>query len=115
MEHAKSLEIYTPDGMLIFKLIIADTGSEVRPKSEPTNGHNGKHEKGDGKTNGDTMTDLQRRMLFRLMVTNYHLEGDEAHTKLKKLFGVDDLKDVSKFEASKTIERLLEEEKGGGR
>ena len=112
MEHAKSLEIYTPDGTLLFKVVVAETGTQ--PKTESSNGHSGKHEKGNGKANGDTMTDPQRRMLFRLMVTNYHLEGDEAHTKLKKLFGVDDLKDVSKFEASKTIERLLEEEKGGG-
>ncbi len=114
MQNAKSLEIYTASGTLLFKVIITEANVSSQTKSEPANGHNGRHEKGNGKSNGEFMTDPQRRMLFRLMVTNYHLEGDEAHAKLKKLFGVDDLKDVSKFEASKTIERLLEEEKGGG-
>ncbi len=114
MQQAKSLEIYTASGTLLFKVIVAESTAPSQTKSEPANGHNGKHEKGNGKSNGESLTDPQKRMLFRLMVTNYNLEGDRAFDKLKELFQVESLKDVSKFEASKMIERLLEEEKGGG-
>jgi hypothetical protein len=58
------------------------------------------------------MTDAQKRYLFRLMADK-GIEGDRAHQRLRELFQVDSLKEVSKLEASKMIERLLEEGKGG--
>ena len=58
------------------------------------------------------MTDAQKRYLFRLMADK-GIEGDKAHQRLRELFQVDSLKEVSKLEASKMIERLLEEGKGG--
>ena len=59
-----------------------------------------------------SMTAAQKRYLFRILAEN-GIEGDEAHDHLKDLFQVDSLKDVSKLEASKMIEHLLEEAKGG--
>ena len=64
------------------------------------------------------MTDAQKRFLFRILADR-GIEGDQAHTHLKKLFGVELLKDVTKMEASRGIEKLLEQpqasfaEKGG--
>lgn len=62
--------------------------------------------------NDDLMTDAQKRYLFRILAGN-GLEADEAHEKLKELFQVDSLKDVTKVETSNAIEKLLEESKGG--
>jgi len=54
------------------------------------------------------MTDAQKRYLFRILAER-GIEEDQAHQHLKELFGVDSLKDVSKHEASKAIENLLNE------
>lgn len=58
------------------------------------------------------MTDAQKRYLFWILAEK-GLEGDKAHEQLKDLFQVDSLKEVPKLEASRMIERLLEETKGG--
>ena len=58
------------------------------------------------------MTDSQKRLLFRLLA-DQGLEGDKAHEHLKKQFQVTTLKEVTKQEASREIEKLLENAKGG--
>jgi len=58
--------------------------------------------------NDSSMTDAQKRYLFRLLAEQ-GMEADAAHQRLKKLFGVDSLQQVSKREASSMIEQLLEE------
>ena len=58
------------------------------------------------------MTDPQKRFLFRILA-DQGMEGDKAHEYLRKLFQVEILKDVTKFEASRMIEQLLAEAKGG--
>lgn len=60
------------------------------------------------------MTDAQKRLLFRLLA-NQGLEGDKAHEHLKELFQVKSLKEVTKLEASRGIEKLLDQAKGGQR
>jgi hypothetical protein len=52
------------------------------------------------------------RKLFRLMASK-GTEGEKAHEELKKLFQASSLKEVSKLEASRMIDRLLTETKGG--
>jgi len=59
-----------------------------------------------------SMTDPQKRLLFRIM-SDQGFEGDKAYEQLKKFFQVKSLKDVSKQEASRGIERLLAQVKGG--
>ena len=59
-------------------------------------------------TNDSSMTDAQKRYLFRILA-DQGMEADAAHQRLKKLFGVDSLQQVSKREASGMIEQLLEE------
>ena len=58
------------------------------------------------------MTDAQKRYLFRLLAGE-GIEGEAAYDELKKAFGVDDLKKVTKMEASQEIERRLASQKGG--
>jgi hypothetical protein len=115
MQQAKSIEVYTPSGILLFKAVLTDIAISLKTTSQSQIESTSKSEgKGNGKSNGDSVTDPQKRLLFRLLANNYQLEGDQAFEKLKELFSVNSLKDVSKFEASKMIERLLEEERGGG-
>ncbi len=64
-----------------------------------------------GRTNGE-MTDGQRRYLFRLMAAR-GFRGDELHEKLKEIFGVQALTQVSKSEAHDMIDRLLGEAEQG--
>jgi hypothetical protein len=58
------------------------------------------------------MTAPQKRYLFRILADR-GIEGDEALQHLKDLFQVDSLREITKLQASKMIERLLEEAKGG--
>ena len=55
----------------------------------------------------DPMTESQRRYLFRLLAER-GVTGDEAHDYLKRTFGVESLKDVSKADASTLIDHILE-------
>jgi hypothetical protein len=57
------------------------------------------------------MSEAQRRYLFRILA-DQGIEGDAAFERLKSLFDVSVLKEVSKRDASKMIERLLEEQGG---
>jgi len=68
--------------------------------------------KASSKSEEPLMTDAQKRYLFRILANN-GIEGDKAHQQLKELFQVNSLKEVTKLEASRMIERLLEEAKGG--
>ena len=58
------------------------------------------------------MTQAQKRYLFRILAEQ-GIEGDEAYQYLKDFFQVDSLKEVTKLEASKAIEQLIGEGKGG--
>jgi len=59
--------------------------------------------------NGDSdMTEAQKRYLFRILAER-GLEPEKAHERLKELLHVSSLEDVTKLEASRMIESLLEE------
>ena len=112
----KRIELRTSDGKVILVFHLSEeVGLEDNKKASPQE----KQETGKAKPQAPSpqnenppMTDAQKRYLFRLM-TDKGIEGDKAHQRLRELFQVDSLKEVSKLEASKMIERLLEEGKGG--
>ena len=85
-----------------------DLGSGASPSNgspaPPTNGS--LKARVDGYT--PPMSEAQRRYLFRILA-GYGIEGDAAHTYLKEHLGVAKLSGVSKFEATKLIDRLLKE------
>ena len=61
--------------------------------------------------NAELMTEAQRRYLFRILAEQ-GIEGDAAFEKLKSIFDVNALKQVSKRDASRVIEQLLEDQGG---
>ena len=74
-------------------------------ESEAPSRENEKSDQG-SKGNDDPMTDSQKRYLFRLLAEK-GIEGEAAYKRLKKDFGVESLKEISKLEASRAIDRIL--------
>lgn len=56
--------------------------------------------------NDDPMTDAQKRYIFRILAGR-GIEGEAAYLHLKKEFGVDSLKEITKFDASRAIDQML--------
>ncbi|MFZ0943223.1 MAG: hypothetical protein WB930_12640 [Syntrophobacteraceae bacterium] len=111
----KSLELRTAEGKLIVSLYLVEkeVDSEGKKNWEGNKRPESKPEKnsGNGSPNSEAMTEAQRRYLFRILAEQ-GIEGDAAFERLKSLFDVSVLKEVSKRDASKMIERLLEEQGG---
>jgi hypothetical protein len=118
----KILEFRTGSGELLFSIrVIVKNESDPEPQEEKKTpdkekGGNGKKDeerKGDNSgTNDQPMTDAQKRYLFRILA-DQGFEKEAANDELKKAFGVDSLKKVTKIEASREIERRLALSKGG--
>jgi len=139
-ERGRYIELRTSDGKPIcsFYMFEREIGSddvEKKPDATSIQQHIPKNGTGNGHGNGQSkvqtdrppqssrqsqsppnqqsmMTDSQKRLLFRLLA-DQGLEGDKAHEHLKKQFQVTTLKEVTKHEASREIEKLLENAKGG--
>lgn len=111
-EERKILEVRTESGELLFSLrMIVKNEPALKPH------HDGKKASGYGKQQGEKkgndqngshqpMTDSQKRYLFRLLA-GQGMEEDAAFEELKKVFGVDSLKKVTKLEASQEIDKRL--------
>jgi len=113
----KCFELRTSDGkvILVLNLYEKEIDLEDGPETSGDKRKESKKEKVQTSKPQDEeplMTAPQKRYLFRILAER-GIEGDEAHQGLKEMFQVDSLKEVSKLEASKMIERLLEEAKGG--
>jgi hypothetical protein len=116
-KESKCFEVRTNDGKVIFSVYVYERGvvTVENPGESIEKEGEEKAEKmqiDNSQTDGNEMTAAQKRFLFRLMA-GQGVEGEKAHEQLMDLFQVDSLKDVSKYEASKMIERLLDESKGG--
>ena len=111
----KFIEVRTADGKPIISLQILEKEIEQEKDMPPGNEAGAKEEKQQQQRAGyddnePLMTDAQKRYLFRLLA-GQGFEGEAAHAELRKRFGVNTLKKVSKLEASQEIERLLEEQR----
>jgi hypothetical protein len=95
------IEVKTVEGKHIFSLYLYE--KEVQDNSQ----HNRSAQASSNSGNDDPMTDAQKRYLFRILADE-GFEPEKAHQHLKELFGVDSLQNVSKHEASRMIENLLE-------
>jgi len=114
---AKRIELRTPDGKVILVLhlleeMALEDSSKAQSEKKPDSGKT-KPQTQSPQNENPPMTDAQKRYLFRLLA-DQGIEGDKAHVRLLELFQVDSLKEVTKLEASKMIERLIGEAKGGG-
>jgi len=113
----KCFELRTSDGkvILVLNLYEKEIDLEDGPETSGDKRKESKKEKVQTSKPQDEeplMTAPQKRYLFRILAER-GIEGDEAYQCLKEMFQIDSLKEVSKLEASKMIERLLEEAKGG--
>jgi hypothetical protein len=117
MKKARCIELRTAEGKVILVLYLyeKEVVLEDSPGISADNKGEPKKEKPQPR-NPDPeeplMTAPQKRYLFRILADR-GIEGDEALQNLKDLFQVDSLREVTKLQASKMIERLLEEAKGG--
>jgi len=114
---AKCLELRTPDGKAILVLYLYEKEVDLEDNARVSGENKGEAEKEKPQArNPDSeeplMTAPQKRYLFRILAEK-GIEGEAAHQHLKDLFQVDSLREVTKLQASKMIERLLEEAKGG--
>ena len=113
----KVIEVRTAEGKLIvsFSIIEKPANSENRSANQGNQKNENRREgnQGNGPAGEEaSMTDAQKRYLFRILADK-GIDGEEAYEHLKQLFGVGTLKEVSKFDASKMIERLLGGAQGG--
>jgi len=113
----KCIELRTVEGRAILVLYLYEKEIVLEDSQETKAQKNLKEPKKEkakasSKSEEPLMTDAQKRYLFRILADN-GIEGDKAHQQLKELFQVNSLKEVTKLEASRMIERLLEEAKGG--
>jgi hypothetical protein len=111
----KSLELRTAEGKLIVSLYLVEkeVDSEGKSRGPGNRSLESRSEKGqsNGSQNGELMSEAQRRYLFRILAEQ-GIEEDAAFERLKSLFDVSVLKEVTKRDASKMIERLLQEQGG---
>jgi hypothetical protein len=121
-ESQKVLEFRTDSGELFLRLkMIVKNEADSGPQKEDKKPNKGSG--GNGGANGEKkedksgefyppMTDAQKRYLFRLLAAS-GIENEAAYEELKKSFGVDTLKNVTKLEASREIKKRLAAQKGG--
>lgn len=113
----RCIEVRTNDGKAIFSFQVvekelAGENQTAHPQNQKKRDNERKGNSNNHQTDESLMTDAQKRYLFRLLAEQ-GIEGDKAHEYLKDSFQVSYLKEASKFDACKMIERLLEENKGG--
>ena len=116
------VEVRTGSGELLFSVFLSEKGAvpsePPAPEEKPGKEKGGDGRKEEGKKepspggNESLMSDAQKRYLFRILA-DVGLQGEKAHEELKRAFRVDSLKKVTKLEASREIERRLEQQKGG--
>ena len=113
---ARLFELRTGEGKVILSFCLVE--KEVFPEKDQKSSSNsgpkgtGVQDQAIPSTNESSMTEAQKRFLFRIMADR-GIQGELAHEELKKSFGVNALTEATKFEASKMIERLLGDIKGG--
>lgn len=113
---AKCVDLRTVDGKVILVLYLYDKEIDLeddqeKPAEKPET-QKEKPKTGNPQDKESMMTDAQKRYLFRILAER-GIEGDKAYDRLKELFQVDTLKEITKLEASRAIESLLNEGKGG--
>lgn len=111
-QNAKCVEVRSADGKLMFSLHLynGEMGADQKAGTSP-----GRHPRaesqtragGSGQNDSSLMTDAQKRYLFRILA-DQGFEEEKAYGRLKELLSVETLKEVTKREASRLIEELLE-------
>jgi hypothetical protein len=112
----KCVDLRTVDGKAILVLylyekeVVLEDDREQAPGEKPE-AKKEKPKSAEPQDKEPLMTDAQKRYLFRILAER-GIEGDKAYDRLKEIFQVDALKEITKMEASRAIESLLNEGKG---
>lgn len=106
-QKVRCIEVKTPDGKPIISLHLIYQSNATGTRSNSGKNQNG--QSNSQSSNDSPMTEAQKRYLFRILADTKSMEEEKAHEYLKEMFGVDSLKDVTKYDASKAIEHLLEQ------
>ncbi len=85
-----------PIGQINGKINRGDQSKQENPEGRSQNYHD------------QPMTDPQKRYIFRLLADK-GIEGDAAYQHLKDAFGVNSLNLITKLDASRAIDRMLNE------
>jgi len=113
MQSAKCIEVYSPGGVLLFRAYLSEKEfpdrSKVDADPKPESSSTPRIEP----ANGEPMSNAQRRFLFRLYALK-GVEGERAEADLKRELKVGSLKDITKRDASKIIDRMVTERGGNG-
>jgi hypothetical protein len=122
MKKARCIELRTAEGKVILVLYLyekevaleddQDAPAEKKPEAKREKPKPNTAQDSRPRTEQPMMTDAQKRYLFRILAER-GIEGDKAYARLKELFQVDSLKEITKLEASRAIESLLNDGKGG--
>lgn len=102
----RCVEVSLPDGKPILNLHLVYQSDA--PGAQSSSGKDQAAQVSTQSPGDSSMTDAQKRYLFRLLAEQ-GIEEDKAHQHLKELLGVDSLQKVSKTAASNMIEHLLEQ------
>jgi hypothetical protein len=109
-ELEKMAEVRGKGGEVLYTIWLNPNNAELRRRADDPkeSGDQKKEETQDQGAggNGDLMTDSQKRYLFRLLAKE-GIEGEAAYAHLKKEFRVESLKDVTKSEASRAIDQMV--------
>ncbi len=114
MQDERCFEILTPDGhvVLTVRVVNGSVATEAKEPDVTKRSTTPATERGTQRSEGESMTNAQKRYLFRLMAVR-GFEGDKAHEELKRRLRVRSLSDVTKLDASRLIEHLVDEGGGG--
>jgi hypothetical protein len=103
-----------PDGRPLLRLIADCEVEVINPSAPPVPDLPARRERPNGPApaQGDEprMTEPQKRYLFRLLAQQ-GIEGKNAEAHLRDYFRVQNLRDVSKAEASQLIEQMIADQK----
>ena len=108
--NAKCVEVRSADGKLMFSLHLHNGEMGAARKAHAPSGRQSSVESQTstgGPNDPSLMTEAQKRYLFRILA-DQGFEEERAFQRLKELLGVETLKEVTKREASRLIEQLLE-------
>jgi len=114
---ARALRDAVNIGVVALEELLGENGdgalSDTEEETKPARGQGGpfprKGERKPSSRNGDSMTEAQRRYLFRLLA-DQGLTDEAAHDTIVDRLRVESLKDATKSGASALIEELLEEQ-----
>ncbi|MBW2063371.1 MAG: hypothetical protein JRJ03_00420 [Deltaproteobacteria bacterium] len=107
----KLLEIRNQKGETLWSVwLTSNQARDIRERiNEQENTGDQNKEAGQGSGfNNDSMTDAQKRYLFRLLADR-GIEGEAAYRHLKEAFSVKSLSEITKYDASRAIDRMLNE------